>query len=285
VEDALEEVQWDGSRPAFVQMPEWLLFHPDLSDGATRTWQALASYADRRGEAFPGVKTLAKRRGKGVASMFNHLRELEEAGALRRTARYRESDGGRTSTLYVLAWAHPFVSVPDSLPPEPVKDDLAEASKNGPELPPSKKLEGGPPLKNWIGPPLKNWTPITRPSYELTPVVPTVDKSEADTAPPKGAPPPSGSPSGSNSHHRRSGRRGTPRQLGTNPRALAAQSRATAETEQRLTQARQYGKRMASIDPPPWTAEEFSIVVADEYNDEALARTALDAYVEVIGTS
>jgi hypothetical protein len=41
---------------------------------------------------------------------------------------------------------------------------------------------------------------------------------------------------------------------------------------------------MASVDPPPWTVEEFAAVVADEYSDQDSARAALDAYVEAVGT-
>jgi hypothetical protein len=42
---------------------------------------------------------------------------------------------------------------------------------------------------------------------------------------------------------------------------------------------------MASLEPAPWTAEEFADVVADEYRDELSAKAALDAYVETIGSS
>ena len=205
--EVTDEVQWDGSRPAYVQLPEWLLFHPDLSDGAKMTWLALASYADKQGTAFPGVKTLAKRRGRGAVSIFNHLRELEEAGALRRSARYRDSDGGRTSTLYALAWAYPFLATPDRVPdPEPPATDVPDEPV---ETPLYKKLKGGPPYKklnrapteNRTGPPTENCTPRTKPNYEQTPIVPTKDDVATDTSrtpkrtsAPKGTSPPSDSP-------------------------------------------------------------------------------------------
>ena len=228
-----------------------------------------------------------------MASLFNHLRELEEAGALRRTARYRESDGGRTSTLYVLAWAHPFVHVPDS-PPEP---ELAkkESPDEANPTPPSRNLEGGPlsrnleggPPENRATPPPENWIPRTKPSYEQTPVVP-IEAIDATEKPParkrastsKGASPPSDSPGSNFNHHHAQQRRPTPRELGTNPRALAAKAQAALEEQQRLDQARQYGLRMASVDPLPWTVEEFADVARESSRgDERWAQAALEAYV------
>ena len=85
-----------------------------------------------------------------------------------------------------------------------------------------------------------------------------------------------------NQHHARQ-RRPTPRELGTNPRALAAKAQAAAEEQQRLEQARQYGLRMASVDPPPWTAEEFADVARDSSRgDERWTQVALQAYAEAI---
>jgi len=299
VSSATEEVQWDGSRPAYVQLPEWLLFHPDLGDGAKMTWLALASYADKQGTAFPGVKTLGKKRGRGAVSIFSHLRELEEAGALRRSARYRDTDGGRTSTLYTLAWAHPFVAVPAGLP------DVEPPAANTPDetngTSPYRKLKGGPPYKklngaaseNRTGPPSENCTPRTRPSNEQTPVVPKSDNDtvEADqpsppTPNPKGASLPSNTPEPSFNQHHAQQRRPTPRQLGTNPRAVAAKARAAIEDQKRLDQARQYGKRLASVEPLPWTLEEFAGVAREtSNNDDRWAQEAVRAYAEAVTAS
>lgn len=63
----------------------------------------LASFVDRQGQAFPGVTAIAAKRDKSRRQVFAHLDQLERAGAIRRHARYRPDDGGRTSTLYVLA--------------------------------------------------------------------------------------------------------------------------------------------------------------------------------------
>ena len=110
-----EEVAWHESRPTFTQLPDWLLAHPDVSDGALRTWLVLASFADREGQAFPGVASVAAKRSKSRRQMFEHLDQLEQAGALRRHARYRSGGGRRTSTLYVLAWAYPLVSTAEPM--------------------------------------------------------------------------------------------------------------------------------------------------------------------------
>jgi hypothetical protein len=284
-EDVVEEVQWDETRPAYVQMPEWLLFHPDVSDGAKLTWQALASYADKQGTAFPGVKKVGKQRNRGRSVMFGHIRELENAGALRRKARYRQSDGGRTSTLYTLAWAKPFVTTPDR-PPEPDNPAVENAATD--PTPPVRKSGRGRAEKR-TGPRAEIRATRTKPSYEQTPVVPssenvTVNDHALDvtTSQPKGATPPSDTPNASFNQHRGRKPRLTPRQLGTNPRALAATAAADADGQSRLERARSYGARMASLAPLPWTVDEFVEVSRHEFaNDPASADTAFAAYAEV----
>jgi len=158
-----EEVVWHESRPTFTQLPDWLLAHPEVSDAALRTWLVLASYADRQGEAFPGVATIAKKRGKSRRQIFEHLDGLERAGAIRRHARYRPNGGGRTSTLYVIAWAYP-------LPPEPPKE--------APESMSAENRTHGMGEENRTGPREENRTPRTRTTNELDPLTPSVDNSE-----------------------------------------------------------------------------------------------------------
>ena len=298
VPSASEEVQWDGSRPAFVQLPEWLLFHPDLSDSAKLTWLALASYADKQGTAFPGVKTLGKKRGRGTTVLFEHIKQLEAVGALRRTARFRDSDGGRTSTLYVLAWSHPLVQVPETVPESLLAADEAPGETTA--GPPSGNPDRGTPEnrigarpENRVAPRPETRTPRTRPSYEQTPVVPTNDNDTGEanqpsqpTPNPKGASLPSDTPEPSFNQHHVQGRRPTPRELGTNPRAVAAKARAARDEQKRLDQARQYGTRMASVDPLPWTLEEFVGVAREaSNNDEHWAEAAVKAYAESVTTS
>ena len=285
-QQATEEVIWDSSRPSFVQLPEWLLFHPDISDGAKVTWLALASYADRQGEAFPGVTTIGDRRSIGRRAIFRHLDQLEDAGALRRQARYRETDGGRTSTLYVLAWAHPLTPKAPPLSPEDPDSPPAEQSH---DTPPCQKRHRGTPVskktpprvKNVRGARVKKDTPRTRPSNELTPVVPNStlpDAANHDSS--RGAQPPSNPPPRSKKKLHGSESL-NPRARGTNPRAMAQSAASEAQRSDRLASARTYGARMASVDPLPWSSEEFQTVLTEEHpTDAEYVKTALAAYVE-----
>jgi hypothetical protein len=228
-----EEVVWHESRPTFTQLPDWLLAHPEVSDAALRTWLVLASYADRQGEAFPGVRTIATKRGKGRSVIFQHLAQLEAAGALRRRERYRDN-GGRTSTLYVIAWAYPLLG----------EDVLT---------PPSEKPDGGPSAENRTGPRPKNRTPRTRSTNEQNPLTPSVDNSGPSRSEPlRGGGPP-------RTPARRSPQKKNPRALGTNPRALAKKAQETQERAEQIERARAGGYRQARLtEQPIWaTVEEF----------------------------
>lgn len=105
-----ETIAWAGSRTSFTQIPDWILSHPNISDASLRTWLVLATYTGRNRTVFPGVATVAERRGKSRRQIFEHLEQLEGAGLLRRAARFRR-DGGRTSTSYTLAWDGPLDKV------------------------------------------------------------------------------------------------------------------------------------------------------------------------------
>ena len=287
-QQAADEVVWDSARPSFVQLPEWLLFHPEVSDGATRTWMALASYADRGGEAFPGVNTLAERRNLTRRAIFRHLDELESAGALRRNARYRDTDGGRTSTLYVLAWAHPMRH-------PALQDDAGHAApltanSDRPTAARSRRSRPGTPVpklspphdKIGTGPGDKIVTPRTIPTKEVTPIVPTSSSNVLSQVPnPKGAVPPSDSPPRGSDKHSSGRRRMNPRATGTNPRAVARQATALECETDRLENARSYGTNMAAVQPPQWTTVEFETFITEAHSDDPdWIQAALSAYIQ-----
>ena len=247
-EEASTRAVWHESRPTFTQLPEWLLFHPEVSDGALRTWLVLATFADNRsGEAFPRVSTIAKKRQSHRGTIQRHLDELDRAGAIRRHHQYRE-DGGLRSTLYVLAWAQPL----DPAPP------VAKSRQGGM----SQNRDRGPRAKNATGARRENATPITRPIEELEPLTPSVDNSESSRSDqPRG-----GGPPRTPSH--RSPQKKNPRALGTNPRALAQKAQEAQERAERIENAHTRGYRTARL------TEEPVYGTVEEYREQLTAEAA-----------
>ncbi len=233
-----DELAWHESRPTFRQVPDWLLMHPDVSDGALRTWLVLAKFADEKRGAFPGVATIGKTRRKGRTVIFEHLDALERAGAIRRHARYRPNGGGRSTTLYVLAWAYPLTTMGP------------ENRTHGPD----PENEGAMSPENRTGPRPENRTPLTRTSNER--------KSPNPTAHAVGNQDLSSSATQVGTHNESKNRRpraggANPRAKGTNPRAIAQQAADAAARAERLASSRAYGARMASVDPET-TADDFA---------------------------
>lgn len=95
-DELLAEVQADDH---FAIVPEWVLFHPDLSHGAVRLYAVLRRFADQRGIAFPGLSAIGAKYGVVPRSVTRHMEELIAAGAV--TRKRRIGRGGRaTSNLY-----------------------------------------------------------------------------------------------------------------------------------------------------------------------------------------
>lgn len=109
----------------FVMCPKWLLESRDVSDGALRTWQVLASFAGESHVAWPRWQKIVEIRGKTRMTISSHISELEAAGALRRVARFRP-DGGQRSSRYVLAWAR---SMNENDPDEVLETDGVQYKK------------------------------------------------------------------------------------------------------------------------------------------------------------
>jgi DNA-binding transcriptional ArsR family regulator len=76
----------------------------------------LWTLADKYGEdglVFPSVKTLAREINVSRSTVHRWLNELEAAGLVTRKHRYRTSDGGQTSSYYVLNCDTPVAAVTD----------------------------------------------------------------------------------------------------------------------------------------------------------------------------
>lgn len=86
----------------FAVIPEWVIFHPDLSAQAVRLYAVLARYAD--GDGYSHYKRASLAEALGVSSTRTVDRaaaELETAGALTIEARY-DHTGDRTSNGYTV---------------------------------------------------------------------------------------------------------------------------------------------------------------------------------------
>ncbi len=235
IADSDDTVAMHESFTTFTMTPDWLLDHPGISAEAFRLWAIICSYTGKERTAFPGVVTIAARLHKSRRSIFNYLNELEAAGALQRQQRYR-NDGGRTSTTYVLAWAHPFHGSPVSSMAPPHEAGCTGGCKAG-------------------------CTPRTRSSSELdpkeqNPLTPIGGHSPAAPQAGRGGetPPRTPAPFSASAQHRT-----TPRASGTNPRALAKSAEEIEAREKQLERAHARGfDYCRMLDEPPYeTAEEY----------------------------
>ena len=77
-----------------------------------QTLLAIDSFVNSKsGKCFPGLKAIARRRGRTTRTIQHHLKKLERLGLIKRLARFAES-GRQTSNLFeptFLQLAHPHV--------------------------------------------------------------------------------------------------------------------------------------------------------------------------------
>lgn len=99
----------------FASIPEWVLFHDDLSPQAIRLYGVLDRYAE--GRCFPSRRRLAEQmRVKSVDTVDRALRELTEAGAVSVAARFDEA-GDPTTSSYTVHFLPPAeVAAQERLP-------------------------------------------------------------------------------------------------------------------------------------------------------------------------
>lgn len=86
-----------------VQAITWALAQTTGSPGSKAVLICLSNYADGEGRCFPGQRRLAENTEMGERTVRRHLADLEAAGLIGRTHRYRD-DGSRTSDEYQLAF-------------------------------------------------------------------------------------------------------------------------------------------------------------------------------------
>lgn len=90
----------------FAIVPEWIVFHPDLSGNAVRVYAVLARRGDGKGECFPSYARIGKDCGFSPKTAKRCIQELVDASAVVKKQR-RGDDGAPTSNLYVVMVSDP----------------------------------------------------------------------------------------------------------------------------------------------------------------------------------
>lgn len=96
----------------FAQLPDWVLYHPDLNAQAVRLFAVLDRFAGDSDDCFPSRKKMAKRMGCSPSAVDRAMAQLVKVGAVEVTSRRRvgdDEDGGQTSNLYTLQGVDPSV--------------------------------------------------------------------------------------------------------------------------------------------------------------------------------
>lgn len=84
----------------FGIIPNWLVRESSLSAYALLAYVALSGRADRSGECWPSIATLAKEARCSASSARRAVRELRLAGLVTVRAQQRSHDGGQSSNVY-----------------------------------------------------------------------------------------------------------------------------------------------------------------------------------------
>lgn len=77
------------------------LFKEDLPHRAVAVYMYLDGRANKQGQCWPSIPTIARELKLSVSTVKRALHDLENTGHLCREQRYRES-GGKSSLLYTL---------------------------------------------------------------------------------------------------------------------------------------------------------------------------------------
>ena len=77
------------------------LFHTELPHRAVCVYHYLANRANRSGECWPSIPTIAQELKLSQATVRRAIRDLEREGLLETAQRYRPN-GGKSSLLYSL---------------------------------------------------------------------------------------------------------------------------------------------------------------------------------------
>jgi hypothetical protein len=98
----------------FAPVPEWIIYHGELTGNAVRLYAALARHGMTPDSCYPSHARLARLLGMSDRSIPAIIRDLEKVGAIRRER--REIDDRQTSNGYWLAGDSPFTAH-ENVPP------------------------------------------------------------------------------------------------------------------------------------------------------------------------
>jgi hypothetical protein len=110
----------------FGIIPNWLVRESSLSAYALLAYVALSGRADRSGECWPSIATLAKEARCSASSARRAVRELRLAGLVTVRSQQRTHDGGQSSNVYRV-----YISS-DPKPPVSQRQPPAVTGKPGP---------------------------------------------------------------------------------------------------------------------------------------------------------
>lgn len=138
-EEREEGVQSDTG--PFCMIPEWVLYHPDLTATAIRVYGVFARYADYEdGTSFPSRKTVAKKAQCSARTLDGAVRDLIKVKALQRA--YRLTDKGSwTSNLWTVVRANSATPSANSSGTPPADNDPTPSAESAPLTRTSVKQE------------------------------------------------------------------------------------------------------------------------------------------------
>ncbi len=119
-----------------VQAMSWAIEVGCPNSSAKLVLMCLANYADRKGYAYPGQKSLAKDSGLGVRTVQRTLDALVEAGLISKNHRQRDN-GSRTSDEYFLNLKSNTPNLHDGPQSNTSLTTIQPATVTGPNIEPS----------------------------------------------------------------------------------------------------------------------------------------------------
>jgi hypothetical protein len=236
------ELHLRAERAPFVMLPRWLLYHPDVGEGAKFLYCVLHDLvAGREGPTRPVTRAqLAESCGVSVDTIDRRLAQLVAAGAVEKQAQIRA--GGQTANVYQV-WLTPPDGLrrtqPHGKPETPVDNGSrisaapVEGSANGQV---TRGRESAAPPSD--GDP----DPQACGDSDRASAAPSVFEEPAEEVPPQ-PPRTAGGPDAPHNDHINDG----PRQMGMNPRALGANPRAEAERAEESRQRHLAERREADL--------------------------------------
>lgn len=105
----------------FAKVPTAAIFDKRVSDAELRALAAVASYANKSNFCFPGIGTIAKRRGLSRQAVQKQIRKVQHRGYLKVSRDYRPT-GGCKANIYEIIFL-----LPQGTPKEAIGSSLEDS--------------------------------------------------------------------------------------------------------------------------------------------------------------